>query len=97
MRQSPHHGPVLTIIDTYGRAFSGDEKSKKDVQPSLNAIEQLCEDHSTSALLVHHAGKDQKGPNQPSLRILSHRRLDPVDPPSCRPMSRGPQTAARQP
>ena len=53
--------PAFVVIDTFGRAFSGDENKKNEVQPALDNLERLAEAHDTAILLVHHANKDGKG------------------------------------
>jgi KaiC/GvpD/RAD55 family RecA-like ATPase len=48
----------LIVIDTYARAFAGDENSAKDTGDFIGFVNQLRRQTNATMLLVHHSGKD---------------------------------------
>ena len=56
--------PVLIVIDTLARSFSGDENSTKEMGEYIRAAQRLQEEASRigrcTTLLVHHSGKNEK-------------------------------------
>jgi hypothetical protein len=50
--------PRLIVIDTYARAFAGDENSAKDTGDFIAFMDELRILTGATILLVHHSGKD---------------------------------------
>jgi hypothetical protein len=50
--------PVLIIVDTLARNFSGDENSTKDMNLFIRCMDALRVEWQSSILIVHHTGKD---------------------------------------
>lgn len=50
--------PVLIIVDTLARNFSGDENSTRDMSLFIRCMDALRIEWQSSILIVHHTGKD---------------------------------------
>jgi hypothetical protein len=47
----------LVIIDALADIMDGDENSKKDVQPVMNALRKIADNTDSAILLIHHSNK----------------------------------------
>ena len=50
-------GARLVIIDALADVMDGDENSKKDVQPVMNALRKIADNTNSSIILIHHSNK----------------------------------------
>lgn len=54
--------PVLIIVDTLARNFSGDENSAKDMGRIIKNIDYARQQWNASAIVIHHTSKGGHGP-----------------------------------
>ncbi len=54
--------PVMIIVDTLARNFSGDENSAKDMGRIIKNIDYARQNWNASAIIVHHTNKGGYGP-----------------------------------
>ena len=47
----------LVIFDALADIMDGDENSKKDVQPVMNALRKIADNTDSSIILIHHSNK----------------------------------------
>jgi hypothetical protein len=47
----------LVIIDALADVMDGDENSKKDVQPVMNALRKIADNTNSAVVLIHHSNK----------------------------------------
>jgi hypothetical protein len=50
-------GVQLVIIDSLSQIMDGDENSKQDTQPVLNALRRIADKTGAAIILIHHANK----------------------------------------
>lgn len=58
MAEHQQQTPVLIVVDTLARNFSGDENSTKDMNLFIRCMDALRVQWKASILIVHHTGKD---------------------------------------
>jgi len=58
MAEQLQQRPVLIVVDTLARNFSGDENSTKDMNMFVRCMDGLRHEWKASILIVHHTGKD---------------------------------------
>ena len=51
---------VLVVIDSFSAIVSGDENSKKDMQPVMTALRQIAEETGAAMVVIHHPNKAQE-------------------------------------
>lgn len=62
--------PALVVIDTLARVMAGaDENAAKDMGRFVQAIDALRADTGASVVVVHHSGKDGRGPRGSSALV----------------------------
>ena len=52
--------PKLILLDTWAANLGGDENSVLDSMNGITAFQQLCADHGSAGLIVHHVGHGHK-------------------------------------
>lgn len=52
--------PKLILLDTWAANLGGDENSTLDSTTGIAAFKQLCTDHGSAGLIVHHVGHGDK-------------------------------------
>ncbi|MHB9153308.1 MAG: AAA family ATPase [Spirochaetales bacterium] len=52
--------PKLILLDTWAANLGGDENSTSDSMAGVTAFQQLCSDHGSAGLIVHHVGHGDK-------------------------------------
>jgi hypothetical protein len=50
-------GARLVIFDALADIMDGDENSKRDVQPVMNALRKIADNTDSAVILIHHSGK----------------------------------------
>jgi hypothetical protein len=58
MAEQLQQTPVLIVVDTLARNFSGDENSTKDMSQFIRCMDALRVQWGATILIVHHTGKD---------------------------------------
>lgn len=61
-------GPVLIILDTMARSFTGDENKAEDVSDWLKAADTIQRETGACVLIVHHTAKSVKKGSKPTER-----------------------------
>lgn len=50
-------GSRLIIFDAFAGIMSGDENSKKDIQPAMSALRKIADNTNSAVILIHHTNK----------------------------------------
>lgn len=54
------HGAKLVVLDTLSHLTAGDENSKKEMQPVMDALKDIARECECAIIVLHHTGKPSK-------------------------------------